>query len=247
MNFNFSHKNDYNLNKKLIDELIRSYGIECKLLIVEKNHVDPEVFGDWDSIRTDDARVHIIHLLPENADDMDRQYPFSDFGFNTFDTISTFLSAYEYELNKLDIKTLLSSLIVFPSNKVLEITDVQHQVPGINHLWSYADEKSAYKLTLRTYEFRLHDETNGNLMSTTELGNEFSTEFGCPDLDKIEDEIQEETENYDVLNGYFDKLLKDSKDIEYESEIKESTTVREGNSSDKKPVVINNEKDPFGW
>ena len=179
---------------------------------------------------------------------MDHQYPFSDFGFNTFDTMSTFLSAYEFERNSLDIKTLLSSLIVFPSNKVLEITDVQHQVPGVNHLWSYSDEKSAYKLTLRTYEFRLHDETDGNLMSTTELGDEFSDEFGGPNIDEIKNEYSNEKENYDVLNNYFDTLLKQKNDYEYEAEIKESTIVKDDTTyGSKKPVVVNNEKDPFGW
>lgn len=243
MNLNFTHKNDYNLNKKLIDEMIKMYGIECKLLLVEKNHVDPEVFGDWDSINTN-CEVKYVHLLPNGSDDIDHQYPFGDFGFNTFETSTVFLSAYEFEYNNLSIKQLLSSLIVFPSNKVLEITDVQHQVPGINNLWSYSDEKSAYKLTLRTYEFRLHDETDGNLMCSTELGDEFSKEFIDEDL---KDTIEEKKDNYDVLDNYFDKLLKQKDDIEYESEIRSVTRVNDNNDNKKSPIVINNEKDPFGW
>jgi hypothetical protein len=238
MNLNFTHKNDYNLNKKLIDEMIRMYGIECKLLLVEKNHVDPEVFGDWDSINTK-CEVKSIHLLPENADDMDHSYPFGDFGFNTLDTSTVFLSAYEFECNSLTIKQLLSSLIVFPSNKVLEITDATHQVPGVNHLWSYSDEKSAYKLTLRTYEFRLHDETDGNTMCSVEVSDDFSPEFGG-----LEDKLENTKDNYDPLDGYFDTLLKEKSDVEYEAEVRESTII---NDNKKSPVVVNNEKDPFGW
>ena len=36
MNLNFSHKNEYSLNKKLINELINTYGIETKLIVCEK-------------------------------------------------------------------------------------------------------------------------------------------------------------------------------------------------------------------
>lgn len=250
MNLNFSHKNEYSLNKKLINELINTYGIETKLIVCEKNHVDKNVFGDWDSINTKNSNVYCIHLLPENTDDLSSQFPFGDFGFNSLDTTDVFMSAFDFERNNFTTEILLSSLIVLPSNKVMEITNVEHKVPGINNLWGYSDEKSAYKLSLRTYEFKLHDEMDSKLMVSTT--SEFSKEFSDDD---IESELDEKKESYDALDNYFERLLKTNKDIKYEAEVQDTTSIstervtKEELKTNRKydSIVKNDEKDPFGW
>lgn len=245
LNLNYTHKNEINLNAKLIDECIRMYGVECKLVLVDKANIDPTVFGDWSNFSAEYADTFLIHLLPENGDDLDRTYSFGDFGFNDFSTSTVFMSAIEFNSCKLDIKTLQSSLVIFPSNRVLEITDVEHQVPGINHLWSYSDAKSAYKLTLRTYEFKLHDDIGGKAMFTTDL-KEFV------DIENPENELNEKIQEYDSLDNYFETLVNEKDNLEYESEIKESTIVNpenieKPNEVTRKPIIVNGEKDPFGW
>lgn len=243
MNFNFTHKNEYVLNVNLIDEAIRLYGIDAKILVTDKNNVDIEVFGDWSSVKTDNKNIFDVHLLPANADDLDRgNYMFSDFGLNIQDSCEVFISAKEVSKYNLDMHTMLSSLVIFPSNKVMEITNVEWQVPGINNLWAYSDAKSAYKLTLRAYEFKLHD-FEGN-MNNSDLVNTLETES------KEDTEIQ--YENYDVLDGYFETLLKEKEDLQYEAEVKDLNSVKvyEEPNLDKrefKSVVNTEEKDPFGW
>lgn len=243
MNFNFTHKNEYVLNVNLIDEAIRLYGIDAKILVTDKNNVDIEVFGDWSSVKTDNKNIFDVHLLPSNADDLDRgNYMFSDFGLNIQDSCEVFISAKEVSKYNLDMHTMLSSLVIFPSNKVMEITNVEWQVPGINNLWAYSDAKSAYKLTLRAYEFKLHD-FEGN-MNNSDLVNTLETES------KEDTEIQ--YENYDVLDGYFETLLKEKEDLQYEAEVKDLNSVKvyEEPNLDKrefKSVVNTEEKDPFGW
>ena len=134
---------------------------------------------------------------------------------------------------------MMSSLVVFPSNQVFEITNVEHLVPGINHLWSYSDAKSAFKLTLRVYEFKMHDELEQqDLINTLEV--------------ESQEELHSKVENYDVLDGYFETLLKQEKDQDYEAEIKDLNSVKvyqEQNldKRDFKPTVITDENDPFGW
>ena len=196
INFNFSHSNEYVLNIDLIDEFIHLYGIETRLLITEKKNIDVSVFGEGG-------------------------YEFNDFGFNSFDSFNGFISSIEASKYNLTIKKLLGSLVVLPSNKVLEITNVEHQNPSINNLWSYSDQKSCFKLSLRTYEFKLHDEI--------EKGS---------NVNSLEVEDTEEDISFDSLDGYFETLLKEKEKIEYEAETKPNK---------EEAIVNNDERDPFGW
>lgn len=222
INFNFSHSNEYVLNIDLIDEFIHLYGIETRLLITEKKNIDVSVFGDWSSIKTNNENIFDIHLYPENADSFEKGgYEFNDFGFNSFDSFNGFISSIEASKYNLTIKKLLGSLVVLPSNKVLEITNVEHQNPSINNLWSYSDQKSCFKLSLRTYEFKLHDEI--------EKGS---------NINSLEVEDTEEDISFDSLDGYFETLLKEKEKIEYEAETKPNK---------EEAIVNNDERDPFGW
>lgn len=240
MNFNFTHKNEYALNVNLIDECICLYGIEAKIILTQKNNVDQIVFGDWSSVKTNDTDIFDVHLLPNDSSDIEHSsYRFSDFGFNNFDTSEVYISAKEVAKYNLSIEKMMSSLVVFPSNQVFEITNVEHLVPGINHLWSYSDAKSAFKLTLRVYEFKMHDE-----LEQQDLINTFEVE-SC-------EELHSKVENYDVLDGYFETLLKQEQEQDYEAEIKDLNSVKvyqEQNldKRDFKPTVITDERDPFGW
>lgn len=240
MNFNFSHTNEYNLNINLIDEFIRLYGIESKLLLSKKENIDIEVFGDWSNIKTNNKDVFDIHLYSENADNFERsEYQFTEFGFNLLDNFAGFISIKEVEKFNLSIEKLISALVILPSNKILEITDVEYQTPGINNLWAYSDKKSAYKLTLRTYEFKLHDHI------------EQESSINTLEVENVEN-IEETEKAYNVIDGYFETLLKQEEDIENEAEIKELNSVKVENDDEDtersfKPIVNNDERDPFGW
>jgi hypothetical protein len=240
MNFNFSHKNDYALNTRLIDELIRLYGVESRFILTEKKNLDEVVFGDWSSIKTNNQDIFDVHLLPASPDDIDRgDYMFSDFGFNNFNSTEVFISAYEVARYGLSIEKMMSSLIVLPSNQIFEVTDVEHLVPGMNNLWAYSDAKSAFKLTLRVHEFKAHDETEpADLVNTLEV--------------ESHSDLHNKMDNYDALDGYFETLLKQSDEQDYEAEVKEANNVKEykePNLDEKilKPIYNTDEKDPFGW
>lgn len=224
MNFNFTHSNEYLLNIDLIDEFITLYGTDVKLLITEKKNLDRTVFGDWSSIKTNDKDVFDIYVYPENTDAYESNgYRFGDFGFVSTDNATVFISIKSASKYNLTIEQLMSSLIIFPSNKVMEITDVEYQVPNINNLWAYSDQKSCYKLSLRTYEFKPHDEIDNNVNTL--------------EVEKVED-FENMKENFDSLDNYFETLLKEKSDIEYEAEVK---------ATNDKTVVNKDENDPFGW
>ena len=184
-NYNIDTAPEYDLNASLIDECINLYGIPTKFLVTTKLNSDDTVFGDYSSIKTDNSKIFEIYMLPENTESWDSGgYNFSDFGLLNNDNTSCFVSKNTVEnIMELEFKTLYNNLVVMPNNKIMEVTDVQFEVPGINNLFTYANAKSVYKLTLKPYSVKLTDEIN------------------------TKDISHEDGEDYSTLDNYFDELL----------------------------------------
>ena len=219
MNFNFSQQPEYNLHKSLTKEVIDLYGIRIKFLITEKINEDKEVFGDFSHIKTDSDKVFEMFALPETSEAFDQtSYGFNDYGFNDFNNTNLFIAADDFK----DICTMnkiVGNLIVLPSNKVMEVTNLDWMVPGINNLFTYIDEKSVYKLTCVPYEFKLADETeHKDLINTyrledpdAEIIEKSSPLYKEQQFEKIATKDEEtlkqiEAENYDVLHGFLKEL-----------------------------------------
>jgi hypothetical protein len=146
----------------------------------------------------------------------------------------------------INLEALYSALIVFPSNQVMEITDVDFKVPGVNNLWAYTDLKSVIKLTLNSYQFKLHDD-----IQDKDLVNTLEVEGESPE--KIEENIEISDENFKVLDNYFESILNTKTDQDLESEVRDVTVDVDKNIKEDKddgvlrPIVDNSEQDPFGW
>lgn len=209
MNFNINDNPEYDLNTGLIDEVINLYGVPVKFLITTKLNNDDNVFGDYSSIKTDNSKIFEIYTLPENSDSWDSGgYNFSEFGMLNMDNVSVFISKNTVEnIMELDFKSLYNNLLVMPNNKILEVTDVQFEVPGINNLFTFKNTKSVYKLTLKPYSVKLTDEIDTK-------------------------DISIDDEDYNTLNNYFDELLDRKISLDTEMEIKPSVDTIE-----KKPDV----------
>lgn len=247
INLNFTHKSEYKMHNNLIAEAIDIYGVQCKLLITVKENVDYTVFGDWSNIKTNGSTIFDINVLPSDQADIEREYQFTDFGLNYLYNNQVFVSSKSLARLGLNLEALYSALLVFPSNQIMEITDVDFKVPGVNNLWAFSDLKSVIKLTLNSYQFKNTDNIEDkHLINTREVLSE--------DLESLPDDIKTDAENYKVLDGYFETLLrvKDDQDIEAEVrdctvEVKKESKEAEKNESVKKPVVDTKERDPFGW
>lgn len=209
MNFNINDNPEYDLNAGLIDEVINLYGVPVKFLITTKLNNDDNVFGDYSSIKTDNTNIFEIYALPENSESWDSGgYNFSEFGLLNVDNVSVFISKNTVEnIMLLDFKSLYNNLLVMPNNKILEVTDVQFEVPGINNLFTFKNTKSVYKLTLKPYSIKLTDEIDTK-------------------------DISVDDEDYNTLNNYFDELLDRKISLDTEMEIRPSVDTIE-----KKPDV----------
>lgn len=184
-NFNTNESAEYDLNTELIDECINLYGVLTKFLVVQKLNSDDTIFGDYSSIKTDNSKIFDVYMMPENSDSWDSGgYNFSEFGMLNNDSATVFVSKNSIQnIIELDFKELYGNLVVMPNNKIMEVTDVQFEVPGVNNLFTYSNAKSVYKLTLKPYSVKLTDEIG------------------------VRDISVDDTEDYSTLDNYFDELL----------------------------------------
>lgn len=248
INLNFTHKAEYGLHNNLIAEAISIYGVACKLIITLKQNIDFTVFGDWSNVKTNGTNIFDIYVLPSDQSDLERnEYQFSDFGLNYLYSNEVFISSKDLAKLGLNLEALYSALLVFPSNQVMEVTDVDFKVPGVNNLWAYTDLKSVIKLTLNSYQFKLHDDIEDKDMINTLENTGDSPE-------EIEESIEEQKENYQVLDNYFETLLnvKNTQDIDSEVldctvAVSQKSGIPDTDKADYKPIVETKEKDPFGW
>ena len=196
-NYNIDEAPEYDLNTELIDECINLYGISTKFLVVQKLNSDDTVFGDYSSIKTDGTKIFGVYMMPENSDSWDSGgYNFSEFGMLNNDSCTVFVSKNSIEnIIGLEFKELYGNLVLMPNNKIMEVTDVQFEVPGVNNLFTYSNAKSVYKLTLKPYSVKLTDEINQADISISD------------------------TEDYTTLDNYFDELLDRKVQLDNEMEI----------------------------
>lgn len=199
-NYNTNNNPEYDLYTDLIDETINLYGVPVKFLVTIKLNSDDTVFGDYSSIKTDNSKVFEIYAMPENPESWDSAgYNFSEFGMLNLDNVSVFISKNTVEtIMQLDFKALYNNLVVMPNNKIMEVTDVQFEVPGINNLFTFKNAKSVYKLTLKPYAVKMTDEIDTKDISI------------------------EDGEDYNTLNNYFEELLGRKESLKEDMEINPS-------------------------
>lgn len=231
-NLNYDQKPEYDLNSSMIKEVINMYGVRVKMLLQERVNNDQIVFGDRSHLFTDQENQFDMYQLPENPDSFEeRDYGFSQFGLEDMNSINFFIhqdslvdlpgvepintSSREYtrkmKPTSFDMDYhLVGHLLILPSGKILEITDQQHDVPGINNIFVSKNMKSVYKVTCVSYQPKIADE----LDDVNYLGD-------------LEDIRPDDSMNYvpeKTLEDYFDELEEHALDREYEAEINDTET-----------------------
>lgn len=203
MNLNFYNNPEYELNRSLITEMISMYGIQVKFVKVKKINED-NLFKDYQHLVADKNDIIEMYALPENSDSFDSSgYQFNSFGFTDLNNLSVFISVESF--GEIKFKEIVGNLIVLPSNKILEITDVTFQVPGINNDFVNNNSRTVYKLTLTPYEFKLTDDLS--------------------EIQKPSDDLSPLDTPPKSLDDYFEELMKEKEDLETELEVKDSQTV----------------------
>lgn len=229
MNFNFTQSPEYDLNTSLAEEMINLYGVPTKFLITDKINKDNTVFGDYSHMKSDSNKIFTIYMLPENSEDWDNgDYSLTSFGMINSANVSLFVpkSAFDGIADIAGGSPITGNLVIFPNNKIMEITDTDFIVPGVNNLFTYNDDKSIYKLTCKPYDFKLINEVDSV---------DISVDSAVP---------------YDTLDVYFNELIDSATAQDNEAEILASVqTVEPTDTLDSKvnkPIVDRSEDDVWG-
>jgi hypothetical protein len=225
MNFNFNNQPEYQLHTTMTEEMIRLYGVLTKFLITEKINQDNTVFGDYSHMKSDNSKIYDIYMLPEESSDWDTsEYNMNAFGLGNFENIVMFVAKSNFD-GIIELPQITGNIIVLPNNKVMEITDTDPVVPGINNLFTHNDAKSVYKITCKPHEFKLINELDNS-------------------------DVDYESGEAETLDVYFQELLDTAFDQDTEAEVTDSvTTVNQSALSDtkvKKPIIDNTEDDIWG-
>lgn len=231
-NYNINDAPEYDLNASLIDEVINLYGIKTKFLKVQKLNIDSYVFKDYSGIKTNATDTFEVFMLPENSEGWDNAgYNFSQFGLVNMDNINLYCSKFSMEALDLDIKHVLGNLVILPNNKIMEITNCEFEVPGVNNLFTYNNYKSVYKFSLRPYNVKLTDE-----LDNVDILHPATEEKGRT--------------SYDTLDKYFDELVNNKVEIDRVTEILDTVqTIDKSGTIDvkiNKPIISREEDDVFG-
>lgn len=208
MNLNY-RSNEYNLIGSQTEELIRIYGIKIKWIFTEKIKQD-SIFGEFSHFKANNKDCFEIYAMPENTDDFDdverlqTQFPgvLGDGTLNLFIskiTVRDLMQKSENSQNQIDItamddtiQKLHGSLIILPAGKVMEVTKIDLDAPGMNNLFLQAVDKNCFIVHCKTY---IH-----------KTANEISVDAQITDPESID---QGKTPDmFDTLDKYFDEMTK---------------------------------------
>jgi hypothetical protein len=158
MSWNLNNKQpEYHLVGSLTDELTKIFGLEVTYIKTDRQNRD-EVLGDIINMSSKKDNTYKIYMYPENtASFNNRGDLLSKFGLMNFDTINLFVSSLEMQkVYSVDaVFSAVGDLILLPSDKILEITSIEHQVPGLNNLYTYGNQKNVYLLRCTHYTYNM--------------------------------------------------------------------------------------------
>lgn len=237
MNLNFHSKPDYGLHTRMIDEMINLYGTPVRFLSMTKivdsygasnSHEDvsgfPKIFGDFKTLKTDLYRDALeFHILISDSEEYPNglQFAFNNFGLINDDTLTAFVSLKSLQPlsdanGNVHPKEIISNVLVFPNGKLMEITDCQLHVPGINNKFVYSNAPSCYQLSLKSYSFdrsavELKTKNDARIQVDEGVGNFGAQTVSNVDAffgvqDELAAEIAEAAENEQVVADECDIL-----------------------------------------
>ncbi len=189
-NFN-NYSNEYSLHNDITAEFIDLYGFKTTYIKTTKVNMD-KIFGEIQNLRADNSSVYSVSVYPENTSGFDNSNDIlSKFGILSFDSINLFISARTYEIVYPlgDVQKGVGDLIVLPSNKIMEITDVEHQVQGLNNMFVYGNQKNVYNIKCKPYNYN-HDEidVSATLPDIPDFGHLF--DIANKEAEVTEQEVQ---------------------------------------------------------
>lgn len=187
MNLNQTFK-EYDLAGRITDEFISMYGIPVWYIITEQVNIDT-VLNEFQYKKTSpNTYWQNIYAYPENTESFDGNSLLSKFGMSSLESWSLFVSyntLYSIYAD-VDLGKAVGDIIALESGKLLEITNVEFNVPGLNNMFNTQFQKNLFKLSCKSY-YR----NNDNITSPEPIDiPDFSKIFNVPDFNINETSAQ---------------------------------------------------------
>ena len=209
-NLNRNSNPDYILKQNHIEELINIYGVECDYVYTTKENQD-KILRDFSHLKTGDSKK--IMLLPEEMVSYEEDLNWDMFGLNNMRTMHLFISKKSmYNLFpewsfSAHAKDIVNSLVVFPSGSIMEIADITTTGEGINNLFTYDDEESVYRLSMRNHYASQQDTVEEEAEQSPKVEETFDDlDSYFSSLDGVKDNQEEESIGVSDSDSIFGSL-----------------------------------------
>lgn len=171
-------KQDYALSGAVTHELIDMYGLVVRYFSTELINED-NVLNEFQHLKIDNIKSFDISVYPEDLEEYKNNDDIlSKFGFTSTSSTNFFISAKTVSKildSQNDITQMIGGVIKVPSGKLLEITNVDIEVPGINNLFLYNNQKNVFLLKTKPYAYNIDEIDND-----TKLEMEFDEDISYP-------------------------------------------------------------------
>jgi len=207
-------QSEYNLYSEQTEELIDIYGLTVKYVKSDNQNLD-EIFGEYSHKKLNQNDVYEVNVMPENSENFDvLGNTFSKFGFTQTETFNCYIHKNQIKkFNYDDVRSqCVGDIIILPNNKKFEITFVEHEVQGLNNMFTYSNEKNVYMFKAKLYNY------NGDIKEkSNEIEEDKLQEFNFTKLDEIFNVNDDNTSSNENQKEII-KKSKRSKNIKKESE-----------------------------
>jgi hypothetical protein len=166
MAWNLNNKpNNYSLSGRLTGTLIDMYGIKARFY--KSNLVGSDnIFNESQHISLETANAFDVFVYPENADAFESDDILSKFGMMSMSTTNLFISAKSVSKilsnngDNQDVMSLVGGVVKLPSDKMLEVTNIDIMTDGLNNMFMYKNQKNCYTLICRPHAYSFDEIDN---------------------------------------------------------------------------------------
>ena len=165
---------EYSLSSILTEELITITGIIAKYIRTDLVNTS-SIFSEFTHLKANNADIFDIKLMPENSEGFNNANDIlSKFGIMSADSINFLVHRNELLIPYVngEFTNCVGDLVILETGKVFEVTDLETEVPGLNNMFTYQNEKNTYMLKCKAYNYN-HDEIDVSDLSFGNLDEMF--------------------------------------------------------------------------
>lgn len=150
---------DYKLSGRVTSELIDMYGLMVRFYKADLVNED-NILNESQNILLSIENSYDIMVMPEHPEAFEEDDILSKFGMMSMSTTNLFISAKTVDNileSQNDITQLIGGIVKLPSDKMLEVTNVDIMSDGINNMYAYKNQKNVFTLICKPWSYNIDE------------------------------------------------------------------------------------------